>query len=437
MKKSVCAFMALAGIAGLHAGTVTAPVDKNPASSPEPAAPYSGSIWERTTLTGDWGGFRNDLAAHGVTIALDTVYTFQGVAGGGFDRGNLHDTGNLFSGDLELTFDTGKMGLWPGGFLKVGFQGRGGDSPTSSGGIIPQNNDTLFPNVIGKGGQTAWALTQLNYTQFFSEKFAVFGGLLDLSGADANPITGTIGGTGGFLNTGMLMSLAEIATAPTVTLGGGILLLPTKNIQGTLSVVGTNETAGVNPFDNYEGTTFATEWTFKYDLGEHPGGVTLGAAYSVDHGRKDLASDPRLFFASALLSGQAITTNKDAWCIYWNGYQYLQGDEKKGWGVFGRAGFGDGDPNAVRFSFAAGFGGTSPFLNRDGDRWGLGMYYVDFSNLPVLESLRINHEIGGELFYNIALTKWAHLTLDAQVVDGAIQRADTAVVLGTRLVIDF
>src|ERR1700754_3027514 len=97
-----------AGLSAAQAGTATtAPADKNPASSPEPASTYSGSIWERSTLTGDWGGFRNDLAAHGVTISLDTVYTFQGVSSGGTKLGD--STGNLFSGDLELNFDTGKM----------------------------------------------------------------------------------------------------------------------------------------------------------------------------------------------------------------------------------------------------------------------------------------------------------------------------------------
>jgi porin len=201
--------------------------------------------------------------------------------------------------------------------------------------------------------------------------------------------------------------------------------------------VGTNETAGQNPFDAYQGTTFATEWTFKYELGQHPGGVTFGALYGIDHARKDLATDPRLFFASALLAGQAITTKKDAWAIYWNGYQYLQGDEKKGWGIFGRTGFGDGDPNPVRFSMAAGLGGSSPILGRDLDRWGLGMYYVKFSNLSVLQALRLDHETGGEFFYNIGLTRWAHLTLDAQVIDSPLPKVDTAVVLGTRLVIDF
>ena len=132
-----------------------------------------------------------------------------------------------------------------------------------------------------------------------------------------------------------------------------------------------------------------------------------------------------------------MTTNSDAWAIYWNGYQYFQGDEKKGWGLFGRLGFGDGVVNPVRFNMAAGVGGTSPLPDREADRWGLGLYYIDMAHLSVLETLNLQHETGAELFYNIALTPWAHLSLDAQVVAPVASHAETAVVLGTRLVINF
>jgi hypothetical protein len=36
-----------------------------------PANPYSGDIWKRSTLSADWGGLRNELAAKGVTLAGD------------------------------------------------------------------------------------------------------------------------------------------------------------------------------------------------------------------------------------------------------------------------------------------------------------------------------------------------------------------------------
>jgi len=98
----------------------------NNSSTPtDSAAAYSGSFLERSTLTGDWGGLRNELAAHGLTIDLEGIYTFQGVASGGTRSGDT--TGNLFNGDLAITLDTQKAGLWPGGLLKVRLDGRGSD----------------------------------------------------------------------------------------------------------------------------------------------------------------------------------------------------------------------------------------------------------------------------------------------------------------------
>lgn len=36
-----------------------------------PENPYSGDIWSRSTLTGDWGGLRNYLAKKGVTFDIN------------------------------------------------------------------------------------------------------------------------------------------------------------------------------------------------------------------------------------------------------------------------------------------------------------------------------------------------------------------------------
>jgi hypothetical protein len=55
-------------------------------------APASGApendFWSRPQLTGNWGGGRDWLSAHGVTIDANGVYTFQGVADDGANRGN-------------------------------------------------------------------------------------------------------------------------------------------------------------------------------------------------------------------------------------------------------------------------------------------------------------------------------------------------------------
>jgi hypothetical protein len=48
-----------------------------------------------------------------------------------------------------------------------------------------------------------------------------------------------------------------------------------------------------------------------------------------------------------------------------------------------------------------------------------------------------DHSQGFEGFYNIALTGWAHLTLDVQVTDSLLPQTDTGVLLGARLEMRF
>jgi len=59
---------------------VAAELDAGDAPAP---TPYSGDIWNRSTLTGDWGGLRNELAARGVTLDMNITQVGQGVVGGG------------------------------------------------------------------------------------------------------------------------------------------------------------------------------------------------------------------------------------------------------------------------------------------------------------------------------------------------------------------
>jgi porin len=46
-------------------------------------------------------------------------------------------------------------------------------------------------------------------------------------------------------------------------------------------------------------------------------------------------------------------------------------------------------------------------------------------------------EQGVEFYYNAALAAWCHLTADLQVVQPSTKAFDTAVLVGTRLKIDF
>jgi porin len=386
-------------------------------------------------LTGDCGGVRTGMAEKGLTVDLNGIFSFQGVAGGGLNLG--HDVGNVFSGNLGVVFDTEKAGLWPGGVLKARLEGRGGATAVrGAGATSPVNNQAVFPLVEGSGGSEVLALTELTFTQFLTEKIGLTGGLLNTTYGDNNPITGNAISNQHFMNLGFLYSPVEAGVAPAVTLGGGVVLIPIEGVMGSFTVFGSEETAGKNPFALYEGTTFATEWEFEHELGEKPGGMVFGGLYSVNQLRLPFGSVPRLVLEE-LEAGEEVETDADSWAVFWNGYQYLVGDEERGMGVFARAGLSDGSPNPVRAHAALGLGGVGLLPGREKDRWGAGMYYQKLADGVISQLDGLDDEIGGEVFYNVALTPWMHVTLDVQVIDSAVPQAGTVVVLGTRVGIQF
>ncbi|MGQ0594105.1 MAG: carbohydrate porin, partial [Gammaproteobacteria bacterium] len=91
--------------------TVLVVAGATPAAEPS----YGGDLMTRSTLTGDWGGWRDDLSKKGVTLDVDLVQAGQGVAAGGRDSAWEYNGEALY----DFNVDFGKLGLWPGGFLKI------------------------------------------------------------------------------------------------------------------------------------------------------------------------------------------------------------------------------------------------------------------------------------------------------------------------------
>jgi porin len=407
-----------------------------------PEAPPSGED-VRTTLTGDWGGMRSRLAASGLVVTLDATYTIQGVVAGGLHGPFFHqlsdegDIGNTLSSELALGLDTAKAGLWDGGAFAVKVEGRAGRSVLQRAGTASAvDTDALYPNVVDRFDEPTTAITTATFTQRVADGLAVFGGLLNTAEGDANDLAGSTVDHGRFLNSALLYSQVEDATVPNVTLGGGITYERHPNVTGSFSVFGSSETAGENPFDQWHGTTFATEWTLRHALAERAGAQTFGALYGVGARRTDIATDPRNLIDEVLHGRPVPTTSADSWALYYNAYQLLQGDGAHGWGVFVRLGVSDGNPNPVAWNAAGGVGGTGLLPARSEDGWGIGTFYVGISHADLLKNLGVNDELGGEVFYNVAIRPWLHVTLDVQVIDSALPRADTACVLGLRTHVD-
>lgn len=407
------------------------------AQTPEQAPSFGGDLWTRSKLTGDWGGLRDQWAAKGFTIDLDATYVPQGVPSGGI-LGADNSLGNTLHGEVLFGLDTTKADLWPGGLFKLRLEGRWGNSALAKAGTVaPVNTDALFPDSTGNLDKSVFGLTELTYTQFLSTKFGLFGGLLNTLDGDDNVIAGGLRHDNTFFNSALLASLVALTPIPSVALGGGAVFIPMPNLTGSFTVIGSQETATRNPFDHWNGTSLATEWKYKYHLGGAPAGIVGGFAYSIDKSRADIAQDPRVFIRNIIVTQTTPTTRANTWALYTNLYQFIQGNEQKGWGPFLRAGVSDGDPNPIKWDLSVGLGGKGLIPGRVGDRWGAGYYHLGMSDIGLLAAAHVSDEDGGELFYNFALTPAIGLTLDTQWVSSARPRQDAAWILGARMRVDF
>jgi porin len=414
--KTATLILLLAISHGAHATAADAPPDQ----------PYSGDLWTRSTLSGDWGGMRNQLAAKGIVFDLSLTQAAQGIVHGGKDTGWQYSGG----GDINLSLDTQKLGLWPGGFLTVEAEGNftPGDTLRKSingktGALMPVNSNQFYPIPAGDN----FNLPALNFTQFLSPYFGLAIGKLATITSTSGDMNDFAHGKGdvqfmnGALNFNPLMAL----TVPYSTIGTGAIVLPTKDLKQAIlsffvmSSTGKASTSGFDDLDD-DNLTFAGEGRVRTDFFGLTGHQLLGATYS---NRKFTSIDQsaRFIFENGAFEGK-----KGSWNVYYNFDQYLyepKKDSGEGVGVFGRFGASDGNPNFMHYFYSVGIGGKGMIPGRSRDRFGFGFYYIDVSN-PELQGLfqstkLLRDEYGFEGFYNVAITPWLLLTPDIQVVRGA------------------
>jgi porin len=146
-----------------------------------------------------------------------------------------------------------------------------------------------------------------------------------------------------------------------------------------------------------------------------------------------------------------IAQKSDSWAVYYNFDQYFYEPVKgsgKGAGIFGRFAATDGNPNPLHYFISLGIGGKGVIASRPHDRFGLGWYYIDIKSPtfrgPLATREAFRDEQGFEAYYSIALTPWALLTPNVQVIHGAQKQTgallpadrkniDTATIMGLRL----
>ena len=145
---------------------------------------YSGSLWTRSTLTGAWGCARNELAKKGITFKASVTQIYQGT----LEQMVVDDDKywrNSGVADYEMDLDFGKLGLWPGGFLKVrGMSNYRKSINNKAGSIMPVNSSALFP----WPGNNYTGLTDFLFMQFLSEHFGLLAGKMNTLSGDANEL---------------------------------------------------------------------------------------------------------------------------------------------------------------------------------------------------------------------------------------------------------
>lgn len=401
------------------------------ALSPMQAAPWSGDIWTRAQLSGDWFGPRDDLAANGVTFFGDITQYYQGVTTGGLVR--QFEYGGR--GDYLLDFDSGKLGLWEGGQLDLRGETRlGQDTNRTDGTVAPSN----FAMALPLSNQDVTALTGVQYTQELSENLAVFFGKLNL--LDGTPAAYARGlRLNYFWNAGMQANLSRIFLHPSI-LGAGFTVRdevePIFNFY-LLDTHFTPTTSGFSTlFDNgvlaYGEYRLRTKW---FDL---PGHSTVGFLYS-NATRTALDTNPFVLLPG-LISGETLPTKDSSWTVLYRFDQVVYAnseDPRRNWTLNGDFGLTDGNPNPIRWFGNLSLVGSSPIHGRENDTVGVGYYHLGVSKLPILTALGIGAENGVELFYNVAVTPWFHVTPDLQILDPASQHNAVAILFGVRGRISF
>lgn len=393
-----------------------------------------GPLLERPTLTGDWFGLRTRLRDRGITFDISSTQYYQGVAAGGLRQEFAYGGRN----DYYFHLDGEKLSLWKGSHLHLHGETRYGESPNFiTGALSPVNEYLLVP---GKQG-LASGLTAAKFTQFFSEDTLAFAGKINLLDEMVQPLTGAHG-LEGFQNISLIFNPILARTLPYSTFGVGIIQLKDGHPFLAFSVFDTHNAATTSVFDRLfeNGAVLFATVILPTNFFGLPGHQGIEGSYS--SGRyTNIAPSPYLDPVNELVF--AGPPKAGSWAV---GYLFDQAfwvspdDRKRKWGLFGRFGIADDNPNPVHWSASAGVSGASPIANRQRDTFGAGYFYIGVSdalkqNARSISPLR--DEQGVELYYNARITPWFQFTPDLQIIVPFQKQADTALVLGLRARLDF
>jgi porin len=392
------------------------------------------SLCEKSTLVGDWCGLRSGAAESGISFDLSTTQYYQGVSSGGIREDFEYGGRN----DYFLNIDGQKAGLWKGLMITLHGETRYGDAVyPQAGALMPPNLAVMLPEPTG----TQSALSGVKVMQFLSEELLVFAGKINTFDDFHQPLTGA-GATSGFMNGSLMLNPNLVRTVPYSAYGAGLVVLQNMEPVFSVAVFDSNSTPTTSGFDSFfdNGASIVSQVTIPTTFCCLPGHQGLLGTYS--SGSYTNLSPTVYYNPGAGVVVQS-PPKDGSWSLGYNADQAFwvsPTDPRKRWGVFGGLGVADDNPSPIQWFANAGVAGTSPIAGRQGDTFGAGYFYTGVSDAlkdfaPVL--LPLSDEQGVELYYNVAVTPWCHITPDVQFIDPFRDRADAAVLFGLRGKIDF
>ncbi|MFT3881712.1 MAG: carbohydrate porin [Gemmatales bacterium] len=282
----------------------------------------------------------------------------------------------------------------------------------------------------------------MKYTQFLSENFAVFGGKINALDAWTQQYAAGRG-VDTFMNMNFGFPMTYARTVPYSSWGAGFAVLQDKETVFTFAVLDTANTPTSTGFENFfdNGVTMMAQATLPVTFNGLKGHQSIGATYStgsyfsIDRNSYFNPIDGNIIFGGAKVAS--------SWSVTYSFDQALFADGcdcTRTWGIFGNFGVCDSNPSPIGYAGTIGIGGASPVSSRNGDTFGLGYFYTNLNNdLKNFAPRRfpLGDEHGLELFYNVAVTPWCHITPDFQYILPSNDRFDAAFLLGLRMKIDF
>jgi porin len=387
---------------------------------------YASSPPAPSAITGDWLGRRNRVAPQGVTVYGDITQFYQGVTTGGLAQQFKYGG----RGDYLIDLDADKLGLWQGAQIDLRAETRlGQDTNRIDGAVAPSN----FAMALPLPSQDVTALTGVQFTQHMTDEVSVFAGKLNLlDGIPSSYVKGRR--LNYFWDAAMQSNLSRIFLLPSV-LGGGFTIRRDDEPVFNFYLLDTHYTPTTSGFPTLfdNGVVMYGEYQLRTDFFRLPGHSALGLLYS-NATRTALDTNPYVLLPG-WVAGTPLPLTNTAWTVTCRFDQVVyrdNDDPARAWTLNGDYGLTDGNPNPIRWFANLSLVGNSPIRRRPRDLVGVGYYHLGVSQLPVLTALGFSDENGVELFYNIEVKPWFHLTPDFQVLDPSQRSTPTAVLVGLR-----